>query len=967
MTMSTKNALICGLMPEFDRDSGSRRVFDLIDLLRESGWAVTFVSFHENCRHRYANVLQQRGVMVYAGAAKQLPPLIATGIFDLALFGLWHVAEPFLEEIRRTSPHTRIIVDSVDLHFLRNARRLFAERNGKGSTSLNAAYGSELVREINTYDAADAVLTVSQKEADLVTDFLGKRTTFAVPDCECLDASPVALEKRRGIVLVGCFRHTPNADAVAYLCQEILPLVAERVLAAHPVQIVGDGLTDDIRRLGTGLPFVQMVGWVPSVVPYLEHARLTVLPLRYGAGTKRKLLQTLAISTPAVSTAIGAEGFDLIDQTHVLIADEPATFAASIARLVQDDRLWRRLARNGRVHITKRQGRDVARRLLLKVVDTVVAARPKASSLALQSAPDARSEYERLVAAVRDTVNRCIPAGATVAIVSKGDNTLLELDGRTASHVPQAPNGEYAGWYPSDGEDAIRLIREVAARGAQFLVFPATAVWWLTHYSGLRSHLENVGREIVNDADTCVIFRLAEDAGDAAVTGELPSRHLVSRATQGDHRGDTAIADERSRTSKSEAADASVRLIAFLLPQFHPIAENDAWWGRGFTEWTNVIRARPLFPGHDQPRMPADLGFYDLRLAETRAMQAELARAHGIHGFCYYHYWFEGRMLLERPFNDVLASGRPDFPFCVCWANEPWSRRWDGQPKDVLQAQSYSLEDDRRHIEWLLPALGDSRAITLDGKPLLLVYQAKELPDPRRTTEIWRSAVERAGLKGIYLVGVETGWDAGWDATAVGFDAKLLFQPQFSLLRNVPRSKVSVAGGLEAYDYDEAWPILAKAPTVGYRRYSTVFPSWDNSPRRGTAGVVIHNATPASYEAWLGQTIAQTLSDPPEHRIVFINAWNEWAEGCYLEPDVKHGRGFLEATLRALRVERPVEIGQAQPGRTAPVQAITGAERVTSRRRTRGDMKMVTSRGRRTVFRDIPRARPAASDRGPRK
>src|SRR6185436_16820538 len=178
---------------------------------------------------------------------------------------------------------------------LRNARRVFTERSGKGPASLDDIYGLELVREINTYDMADAVLTVSEKEADLVNDFLCKRSAFAVCDCESLEASPVALKKRRGIVLVGCFRHTPNADAVAYLCGEILPLVDKRVLADHPVQIVGDGLTDEIRGHAADLPAVRMVGWVPSVVPYVEHARLTVLPLRYGAGTKRKLLQTLAI------------------------------------------------------------------------------------------------------------------------------------------------------------------------------------------------------------------------------------------------------------------------------------------------------------------------------------------------------------------------------------------------------------------------------------------------------------------------------------------------------------------------------------------------------------------------------------------------------------------------------------------------------------------------------------------------
>jgi hypothetical protein len=299
--------------------------------------------------------------------------------------------------------------------------------------------------------------------------------------------------------------------------------------------------------------------------------------------------------------------------------------------------------------------------------------------------------------------------------------------------------------------------------------------------------------------------------------------------------------------------------------------------------------------------VPADLGFYDLRVAETRETQAALAREHGIHGFCYYHYWFEGKMLLERPFNEILRSGRPAFPFCLCWANEPWSRRWDGRAHEVLQHQRYSVDDDRRHIEWLIPALADSRAITVEGKPLFLVYQAKDLPDAAKTAEIWRSAVERAGLPGIYLVAVETGWDSGWDATRVGFDAKVLFQPQFSLLRTVPRSKASPPGGLEVYDYDEAWPILARPEPVRYRRYSSVFPTWDNSARKGASGVAIHQSTPASYEAWLRHAIDDARRNPPEHQLVFINAWNEWAEGCHLEPDARHGRGFLEATMRARR------------------------------------------------------------------
>jgi hypothetical protein len=246
------------------------------------------------------------------------------------------------------------------------------------------------------------------------------------------------------------------------------------------------------------------------------------------------------------------------------------------------------------------------------------------------------------------------------------------------------------------------------------------------------------------------------------------------------------------------------------------------------------------------------------------------------------------------------------------------------------------------------------------------VYQGRELPDPQRTTDIWRTEVERAGLKGLYLIAVETGWDAGWDATAVGFDAKVLFQPQFSLLRSVPRSKLSVPGGLEVYDYDAAWPILAEPPAVQYRRYSTVFPSWDNSPRKGLTGVAIHGTTPASYEAWLRYTIAQTSHEPPEHQIVFINAWNEWAEGCFLEPDVSHGRGFLEATSRAVRAVQPAEIEQPRLDRTSPVPTIGGAETVASARKTRGNGKAMTT-GRRKIVHDMARPRAMASDRGLRK
>src|SRR5690242_15190569 len=198
------------------------------------------------------------------------------------------------------------------------------------------------------------------------------------------------------------------------------------------------------------------------------------------------------------------------------------------------------------------------------------------------------------------------------------------------------------------------------------------------------------------------------------------------------------------------------RLIAFYLPQYHPIPENDLWWGKGFTEWTSVAKAKPLFRKHYQPHLPADLGFYDLRLPETRSAQAQLARENGIYGFCYYHYWFNGKLLLERPFNEVLASSQPDFPFCLCWANENWTRAWDGLEHDILVAQEYDAEDDRRHIHWLVEAFRDRRYIRVNGKPLLLVYRVSNLPDPLQTASLWREEAHKLGIGDIYLATVES-------------------------------------------------------------------------------------------------------------------------------------------------------------------------------------------------------------------
>jgi lipopolysaccharide biosynthesis protein len=376
-----------------------------------------------------------------------------------------------------------------------------------------------------------------------------------------------------------------------------------------------------------------------------------------------------------------------------------------------------------------------------------------------------------------------------------------------------------------------------------------------------------------------------------------------------------------------------VRVLAFHLPQFHPIPENDEWWGAGFTEWRNVVRARPLFPGHYQPHLPADLGFYDLRLAETRAAQAEMAAAYGVSGFCYYHYWFNGRRLLERPVDEILRSQMPRFPFCLCWANENWSRRWDGRAQEILVAQSYSHEDDRAHIRHMLPALADSRYIRIDGRPLFLVYWVAAMPDPRRTAEIWREEAQRAGVGELYLAAVES-HDAVADPGAYGFDATVEFAPEWRemgtpkyqterydlrarLYRRLRRYGLLSPAYWEhsIHSYDSLVRQMTSKPERAHAWFRCVTPAWDNSPRRREGGLILYGSTPERYGAWLSHAIEQTRARPAAEQIVFVNAWNEWAEGNHLEPDLRWGRAYLEATARAVA-------SVAVPGKAAAAETV---------------------------------------------
>ena len=358
-----------------------------------------------------------------------------------------------------------------------------------------------------------------------------------------------------------------------------------------------------------------------------------------------------------------------------------------------------------------------------------------------------------------------------------------------------------------------------------------------------------------------------------------------------------------------------MKVIAFYLPQYHPIPENDRWWGKGFTEWTNVTRARPLFRGHYQPHLPADLGYYDLRLSEARQAQADLARAYGVYGFCYYHYWFNGYRLLERPLNEMVAAGQPDLPFCLCWANENWTRRWDGMDGEVLRTQVYSPEDDRTHLQSLLPILTDRRYIRVDDRPLLLVYRVNSLPDPTGTAARWREEAQSAGLPGLFLVNVMSHPEARRDPTTFGFDAAVDFQPDWSDRPSSLRSnlawrawrKLTIAGS-DPYGrnsvmrYADLVMRMTGRPEPKFTYFPGVALGWDNSPRRKSGAMIYVGSTPELYGRWL--THAKNVADRRSasgQDFVFVNAWNEWAEGTHLEPDQKWGTAYLEVTRTVLR------------------------------------------------------------------
>jgi hypothetical protein len=354
------------------------------------------------------------------------------------------------------------------------------------------------------------------------------------------------------------------------------------------------------------------------------------------------------------------------------------------------------------------------------------------------------------------------------------------------------------------------------------------------------------------------------------------------------------------------------KIIAFYLPQYHPTPDNDKWWGKGFTEWTNVGKAKPLFRGHYQPKVPADLGYYDLRLPQVREEQARLAKEAGIYGFCYYHYWFgNGKEELELPFNEVLNSGKPDFPFMLCWANESWHRKfWNkdgkGTSKEVLVEQTYPGDKDvEDHFYRLLPAFKDPRYITIEGKPAFMIYKPLAVPDVKRHISIWNDLAIKNGLKGIYFIGftynIETELS---QILELGFDAAnscRLNRDRIKGFRWFVRKLISIIFKTpRKTSYKKYYPkLIGEIERDKENVFPTLIPNWDHTPRSGYNGDLITDCKPAYFKRHC-LDVLNCVSIKQNNKVCFLKSWNEWGEGNYMEPDMKYGHGYIEALRDAL-------------------------------------------------------------------
>ena len=371
-------------------------------------------------------------------------------------------------------------------------------------------------------------------------------------------------------------------------------------------------------------------------------------------------------------------------------------------------------------------------------------------------------------------------------------------------------------------------------------------------------------------------------------------------------------------------SDNQIKTIAFYLPQYHAIPENDAAWGEGFTEWTNVKRARPLFDGHNQPRIPLDGNYYNLLDETVLVNQSGLAQKYGVYGFCYYHYWFKnGRKLLEKPVERMLSNPEVTIPYCLCWANESWTKRWNGRDGEIIVEQDYGDKKDwEEHFQYLLNYFRDSRYITINGKPLVLIYKPDEIPCVSEMMDYWQVLANQNGIESLCFVSQSSSsyYNAGFDSSM--FDYQIKFEPFFSYnnglrnlvkstcrklhltkgygtVQNLMRAKKSKSPKQVVIDYDKVWNSILKKNSDG-NLLEGAFVDWDNTPRTHS-GYRTDGSTPQKFESYFAK-LCEKIRREKNMPVIFINAWNEWAEGAYLEPDVRWGYKYLEALRNALNI-----------------------------------------------------------------
>jgi glycosyltransferase involved in cell wall biosynthesis len=522
--VSRQHALVTHIrMPTVDRDAGSQFVDYTVRFLVDAGWRVTFLADQgpETAERRHADRLRRMGVATYAGFgwAEQI---LRSADIDLALISYWGPASRLIPVVRRHSPATRVLLNVHDLNFLRDARRSYSRR-----AALDGAYGGAVAKELNTYDQADALMTVSDKERDLLGDFLGKQA-FTLPLVEDVPRSPHPLEARRGMVFVGNFRHLPNREAVEHLCGEVLPLVDQRLLERHPLMVLGSWLDQVRLDVDAASPGVDMVGWVPSVRPYLERARLSVVPLRYGAGVKGKVIQSMMACTPVVTTPIGAEGLDLVQAEHALIGSDAADLAAAVTRLLTDAPLWERLARQGADHVDARHRPSVLGPRFLEIVDTVMAASIHGADGNSSNGNSPATPDRALVERIRTLAT----PGDVVLVPVRSDRAVPDLTPQRACPFPQARDGS-PGAEPADGAAAVTHLEAQRQRGARWFALPSSESSWRHRYPELLDHLETRHRRLYHD-EHLALYRLDEQRPDTSGTA-VPnaSVHVLGTYTAG--------------------------------------------------------------------------------------------------------------------------------------------------------------------------------------------------------------------------------------------------------------------------------------------------------------------------------------------------------------------------------------------------------------------------------------------------